>query len=167
MIEIKKIQHSDFPAIFAVFEQCFPEYAPIGKPLLNFLNDVVNWEISLKAVLDEKIIGFYLLGNRKIASAIIEEQAVPHEDLSRYEPMCGIEGVALGIIPEFRKMGLTEQLKQQVKTISNIDYIYGMQYKSLSNLTFWLRTRRLVAESFTEEPVYFTLEDISMRARFK
>ena len=83
-----------------------------------------------------------------------------HEDLSKYDDIYGIEGVALGVIPTFRKTGLTEQLKQQVKTIPHLQYIYGMQYKSLNNLKYWLRSRRLVAESYTAEAVYITLEDI-------
>lgn len=165
MLVIGRILSSEVNAIYEVFEQCFPEYSPLDGALLGFLNDTVNWDISIKAEQDGKIIGFYLLGERKISIAIVEEKAVVHEDLSRYDLMCGIEGVALGVIPEYRKTGVTEKLKQHLKTIPDVDYIYGMQYKSLSNLHYWLRTRRLVAESFTAESVYFTLEDVSLKAR--
>jgi hypothetical protein len=30
---------------------------------------------------------------------------------------------------------------------------------------YWLRTRRLIAESVTAEPVYFTLEDVPHKAK--
>ncbi|MET0355251.1 MAG: hypothetical protein ABW044_00670, partial [Cellvibrio sp.] len=122
--------------------------------------EVVKWEIGFKAEHEGKIIGFYLLGERKLSAAIAAENAVPNEDLSKYDSMQGIEGVALGVIPEFRKTGLTQQLKRTVKSIPGLQFMYGMQYKSLGNLTYWLHSRRLVAESFTAEPVYITLEDI-------
>ena len=115
MTEINKIHPSDLPAIYTVFEQCFPSYAPINESLLQFLNETVNWDISFTAEQDGQIVGFYLLGRRKLSAAIAAENAVSHEDLSRYDLICGIEGVALGVIPEFRKTGLAEQLKQQVK----------------------------------------------------
>lgn len=166
MPTINKISPSDLPAIYKTFEQCFPNYAPINESLLKFLIETVNWDISFTAEQNGKSVGFYLLGERKLFDAIAAENAVPYEDLSRYDLMRGIEGVALGVIPEFRKTGLTEKLKQQVKTIPNVDFIYGMQYKSLGNLDYWLRSRRLIAESFIAEPVYFTLEDVSHKAKF-
>jgi hypothetical protein len=166
MPTINKISPADLPAVHKAFEQCFPNYAPINESLLQFLSETVNWDISFTAEQDGKIVGFYLIGERKLSAAIAAENAVLHEDLSRYDLLRGIEGVALGVIPEFRKTGLTEKLKQQVKTIPDVDFIYGMQYKSLGNLHYWLRSRRLIAESFTAEPVYFTLEDVSHKAKF-
>src|SRR6187551_505189 len=162
---INKISPTDLPAVYKTFEQCFPNYAPINESLLQFLTETINWDISFTAEQNRQIVGFYLLGERKLSDAIAAENAVPHEELSRYDLMRGIEGVALGVIPEFRKTGLTEQLKQHVKTIADMDFIYGMQYKSLGNLHYWLRSRRVVAESFTAEPVYFTLEDVSQKAK--
>jgi hypothetical protein len=162
---VNKISPANLLGIYEAFEQCFPNYAPINESLLKFLIETVNWDISFTAEQDGKIVGFYLLGERKLSEAIAAENAVLHEDLSRYDSMRGIEGVALGVIPEFRKTGLTEKLKQQVKTIPDVDFIYGMQYKSLGNLDYWLRSRRLIAESFTAEPVYFTLEDVSHKAK--
>lgn len=162
---INKLSPSDLLTIYGAFEQCFPNFAPINESLQQFLSETVNWDISFTAEQDGRIVGFYLLGERKLSTAIAAENAAPHEDLSRYDLMRGIEGVALGVIPEFRKTGLAEQLKQQVKIIPDVDFIYGMQYKSLGNLDYWLRSRRLVAESFTVEPVYFTLEDVSQKAK--
>lgn len=162
---INKLSSSNLLAPYGAFEQCFPSFAPINDLLRQFLNETVNWDMSFAAEHDGQIVGFYLLGERKLSEAIAAENAVSHEDLSKYDLMRGIEGIALGVIPEFRKTGLTEKLKQQVKTIPDLDFIYGMQYKSLGNLHYWLRSRRLVAESFTAEPVYFTLEDVSQKAR--
>jgi len=161
MPRINKVTPEDKPAIYSAFEACFPDYTPITDSMRQFLEESVKWEISYKAEQDEKIVGFYLLGERKISATIAAENAVAHEDLAKYETMHGVEGIALGVIPALRKTGLTAQLKQKVKTIPGLQYIYGMQYKSLSNLNYWLRSRRLVAESYTTEAVYITLEDIN------
>jgi hypothetical protein len=44
--------------------------------------------------------------------------------------------------------------------MTNADYIYGLQYKSLNNLQNWLKSRRLVAQSEGDEAVYITLQDL-------
>src|SRR5688572_17161909 len=103
MSVINKIAPANLLGVYEAFQQCFPAFAPINESLLQFLTEVVNWDISFTAEQDGKILGFYLLGERKLSDAITAENAVPHEDLSRYDSMCGIEGVALGVIPEFRK----------------------------------------------------------------
>lgn len=59
MVDINKMLPSDLSAVLNVFEQCFPDYAPISKSLLKFLNDTVNWSISLKAEQGGVMIGFY------------------------------------------------------------------------------------------------------------
>lgn len=159
--EINKISSAERHNIYRAFEVCFPDYAPITDSMRQFLEDVVKWDISYKAEQEGKIVGFYLVGERALSAAIAAENAVPLEDLSTYDSMQGVEGVALGVIPEFRKTGLTRALKQNVKSIPGLQYMYGLQYKSLGNLEYWLRSRRLVAESHTEEPVYITLEDIA------
>ena len=161
MPTISKISYEDKPAVYAAFELCFPDYAPVTDSMREFLEESVNWTISYKAEYHKEIVGFYLLGERKLSVTMAAENAVAHEDISKYENLYGVEGVALGVIPEFRKTGLTEKLKQEVKTIPGLQFIYGMQYKSLGNLKYWLRSRRLIAESYTAEPVFITLEDIA------
>jgi len=86
------------------------------------LEEAVIWEILYK-VEEGKIVGFYLLGERKLSATIAAETDVAHEDSSKYHVVNGVEDIALGIILAFRKTDLIEQLKQQVKTIPGLQYI--------------------------------------------
>jgi hypothetical protein len=150
------------------FIECFPQY---NKPeIIDFVKDAVNWNISLKATVNNKIIAFYLLGTRLLSETMKDENAheQPGENLHRYNSMNGVEGVALGVIQEFRSKGIASQLKNKVRN-SGFDFIYGMQYKELGNLENWTSgstiNRRLVAQSETDASVYITLEDISPKAK--
>ncbi len=100
-----------------------------------YLQCAYHWDVSFTAKQNGKTVSFYLLGEQKLSAALAAKNALSHEDLSRYDLMCGIEGIALGVIPDFRKTGLTEQLKQQVKTIPDVDFIYGMQ---LNRWVIWI-----------------------------
>lgn len=150
------------------FRRCFPDYD--DPEIIKFVKEATDWSMSLKASVDGKIVGFYLLGTRPLAETMQDEKAVETrgENLKRYDSMKGIEGVALGVIPEFRGSGIASQLKNKVRSMG-MDFIYGMQYKSLGNLDNWTKgsaiNRRLVAQSFSKEAVYITLEDISAEAQ--
>ena len=150
------------------FVKCFPEYNT--PEILEFAKTATNWTLSLKAVANNEIIGFYMLGTRPLEKTLEEENAkeLPGENLQRYSTMKGIEGVALGVIPEYRKKGIASLFKNQVRGMG-YDFIYGMQYKSLGNLQNWTKessiNRRLAAESHTDQPVYITIEDISAKAK--
>jgi GNAT superfamily N-acetyltransferase len=150
------------------FVECFPQYN--NPEIIDFVKNAVDWDISLKATVDNKIIAFYLLGTRPLSETMSDENAheQPEENLQRYDSMNGVEGVALGVIPEFRSKGIATQLKNKIRN-SGFDFIYGMQYKELGNLENWTSgstiNRRLVAQSETDAPVYITIEDISPKAK--
>ena len=153
------------------FEQCFPEY--MDEETLGFVKEATDWNSSLKAVVNGRIIGFYLLGHKgvnKLKDTIESEKAQLEkgESIKRYSSLTGIEGVALGVIPEYRKrsdFNVARELKNRLREMKGLDYIYGMQYKSLNNLQNWVgpKKRRLFAQSFepsSTNPVYITLEDL-------
>ena len=157
------------------FEQCFPNY--MDKETLEFVKETTDWNASLKAVSSGQIVGFYLLGHKGVGNlnkTIKSEKArlEKGENLKKYKGLTGIEGVALGVIPEYRgrkDFNVAKELKNRVRETEGIHYIYGMQYKSLGNLNNWIGTpekpkaRRLFAQSHdddSENPVYITLEDL-------
>ena len=168
-ISITKTTPQDADEIInKAFVKCFPEYNT--PEILEFAKTATNWTLSLKAVANNEIIGFYMIGTRPLEETLEDENAeeLPGENLQRYSTMNGIEGVALGVIPEYRKKGIASLLKNQVRDMG-YDFIYGMQYKSLGNLQNWTKessiNRRLAAESHTDQPVYITIEDISAQAK--
>ena len=141
-----------------VFSKAFPQYE-LGN-IRDFIMSSVNWDKSIKATYDNQTVGIYLIGDRQLFDVIEDEKATPTENLDHYKGKIGVEGVALAVMPTFQKTGIGKKLKDALLGMTNADYIYGLQYKSLNNLQNWLKSRRLVAQSEGDEAVYITLQDL-------
>jgi ADP-ribose pyrophosphatase YjhB (NUDIX family) len=103
-------------------------------------------EISLIAMEGDRVIGFYILGRRSILDGVKSEHLKPTEDLKPYRQRQGIEGVALGIVPDRRGTGLGSRFKDYPQTLG-ADYMWGLQMHDLDNLSHWLKRRRIVARN--------------------
>ena len=92
--------------------------------------------------------GDYLLGDRQLRDGIIDMECEDnvYVDLDKYDLKNGVEGVALVVDNNYRDLGLGSKLKDYTTTLG-VDYIWGVQYKKLGNLTQWLRRRKLAAEN--------------------
>lgn len=156
-IRIEKVNPEDIDACLNVFKQAFPQVD--FEEAYEFLKRSVTWQDSLKAVLDDNIVGIYLLSHRPLMDTIADESATPTEDLTQYENKKGVEGIALAVLPEYQKTGIGKKLKNVVESMP-VDYVYGLQYKSLGNLEHWIKSRRVVAQSEGEDAVYVTLKDL-------
>ena len=143
-----------------VFAAAFPQH-PLDE-VRDFIMSSVNWDDSIKATSDGKTVGIYLIGDRQLSDVIDDEKAVPAEDLESYNHKTGVEGVALGVLPEIKGIGVGKKLKDALLSMTNADYIFGLQYKSLNNLQYWLKSRRVVAQSQGDEAVFITLQDIKL-----
>jgi hypothetical protein len=144
----------------AVFAAAFPQH-PLDE-VRDFIMSSVNWDNSIKATSNGKTVGIYLIGDRQLSDVIDDEKAEPAEDLERYSHKKGVEGVALGVLPEIKGIGVGKKLKDSLLSMTNADYIFGLQYKSLNNLQYWLKSRRVVAQSHSDEAVFITLQDIKL-----
>ena len=78
-------------------------------------------------------------------------------DVHIYDKLIGVEGVALVIKPTYRGLGLASRLKDYTRTLG-ADYIWGIQYRTLDNLQYWLRRRKLVAQGLDQN---ITVEDFN------
>jgi GNAT superfamily N-acetyltransferase len=110
--------------------------------LIGYLNHATDWNLSKKLVYNGKIIGCYLFGEGDIEQLVSN---CKHIDLSPFEGLHGIEGIAVAVLPEYRGTGLGNKLKDLPKHMG-YDYVYGQQLKSLNNLEDWLKRRFLVAD---------------------
>ena len=146
-----------------VFAAAFPQH-PLDE-VRDFIMSSVNWDNSIKATSTGKTVGIYLIGDRQLADVIADENAEPSEDLKSYNHKTGVEGVALGVVPEVKGSGVGKKLKDAMLRMTNADYIFGLQYKSLNNLQYWLKSRRVVAQSNSDEAVFITLQDIKLDTR--
>jgi hypothetical protein len=143
-----------------VFAAAFPQH-PLDE-VRDFIMSSVNWDNSIKATSNGNTVGIYLIGDRQLSEVIDDEKAVPAEDLESYNHKTGVEGVALGVVPEVKGSGVGKKLKDALLSMTDADYIFGLQYKSLNNLQYWLKSRRVVAQSNSDEAVFITLQDIKL-----
>jgi hypothetical protein len=150
--ELKPAKEFPKEIIMECFVEVFPEY----KNDVDYVLQESNFDKSWVLVDNNKVVGFYLIGDRQVLDVVDSYQLTPLEDLRKFDNKRGIEGVALGILKEYRNQNLSKLLKNKVKTSSNADYIFGLQYKSLKNLNDWVKIRRLVAKSAN---FYCTLEE--------
>lgn len=140
------------PALEEAVMKVFPDQ---GDWVIPHVIQYMDPSLSVVAIENGRVVGFYILGKRSVLDGIKEEELTPTEDLSAYQGKKGIEGVALGIIPEARGSGLGSKLKDYPQRLG-ADYIWGLQLHSLGNLEHWLKRRRVVAKN--EESVA-TLQD--------
>jgi hypothetical protein len=95
--------------------------------LKEYLMAVVNWDISKKLTLNDTIIGCYLLNEDKITD-FLENCDSLKEDVSKYENLRGIQGVALALSKEFRDKGYGRKLRE-IPLQMDCDYIWGQHLK--------------------------------------
>lgn len=110
--------------------------------MLEMSNDEILEEIepidsdnSIVVEVDGKLAGFYFLRPGSIPENINPELYEELKDLS------GIEGVALGVFPEYKNLGIGKRLIEYPKNMG-YDYIWGYQFKPLKNLGDWLKRRK-------------------------
>lgn len=148
---IQPINMDDIPSIIELIIPLFPQF-PVAA-LRKYLNRVADWKISVKAVLNDEIIGAYLLNT----SSVTKHSNIQLEDLSKYESKKGIQGIAIAIKKEYRNKSYGKQLRDYPISLKP-DYVWGEQIKELNNLTNWTKFgRRLVAK---DDNINVTLMDI-------
>ena len=151
--EINNIQNIAKLA-FSIFEP-FSSYSL--NELEQYLIDNLNPKISRQLLLDGKVIGFYLFQYKSLPQFLTTIPANNYlefnstlDELNRYNTLTGIEGVALGILPEYRSLGFGKLLLNYSDSLPK-DYIWGQHLDKLNNLAYWLKKRRHIASFFSPE----------------
>ena len=158
-IVLSKVTDEVLPSLQEAILKVFEEQADWVVP---YVVEHMDPDISVVAIDHTKaVIGFYILGNRTLAAGVEEEGLTPTEDLEPYAQKRGVEGVALGIVPEARGQGLGSRLKDYPQTLG-ADYIWGLQLYELNNVQHWLKRRRIVAKN---EEMVATLQDLKSSPR--
>lgn len=120
----------------------------------EYLLSKTNFSISILAILDSQIVGFYLLSNqtnlfhraRKAPTANPNELSF-YEDIEQYSDKKGLEGIALLVLNKFRGLGIGKLLiSKSIEYAQNngYDYIFGGQLKTLRNVENWQRAGRFI-----------------------
>ena len=131
------------------------------KELLTYLAKAADWQISVKATYQGKIVGFYLLNENQIYDYLLhymmrdyncysmEQCNRKHPNSIKVDPMKfknlnGIEGVALGVDPDYKGLGIGKKLIEYSQSLP-YDYVWGQQYEHLGNIEHWIKRRNVAA----------------------
>jgi hypothetical protein len=141
---IERIEEQDKEQILQMCVDIFHGKTPFSdEMIISYTDAATDWALSKKMAIGDKLIGFYLLAEGSIYDII--SQCKCQDDVEKFAGKRGIEGIILGIIPEYRGGGLGDRLKNLPKSLG-YDYVFGQQFKSLNNLEPWLKRRELVAD---------------------
>jgi GNAT superfamily N-acetyltransferase len=113
---------------------------------------LVDFDKSIKMVVDGEIVGFYLLSTQETMSRFMgmatdEDIYFDIKDKKLYEELknkSGIQGLAVGILENYRNKGLGKILLEYPKSLG-YDYIWGCQMDGPSNMEQWLKRRKIIA----------------------
>ncbi len=153
-IRISTIDPSETDDVIEVLYQTFKTIGATRDDLRGLIPRITNG-ISLKASYGNEIVGVYLLKENSVNNFIESVESDQIKDFRRdetkiflEEPLSdnGIQGIALAILPEYRNMGIPGKMIDQIRNMG-YDYMWGVQDKSLENIEYWKKTRKIFAES--------------------
>jgi|LauGreDrversion4_2_1035121.scaffolds.fasta_scaffold402451_1 hypothetical protein len=112
-------------------------YHMVGMSNEEILEEIkpIDTNSSIVVEVGGNLAGFYFLRPKTIP------EKVNPELYSELKNLSGVEGVALGVFPEYKNMGIGKRLIEYPKNMG-YDYIWGYQYESLKNLKDWLKRRK-------------------------
>mgnify|MGYP000908245831 CR=1 FL=1 len=131
------------------------------KELLTYLSKAADWEISVKATYKGKVVGFYLLSENQIYDYMLHYMMRDYNcysaaqcnkkhpgtikiDPLKFKDLNGVEGVALGVDPSHKGLGIGKKLIEYSQNLP-YDYVWGQQYEHLGNIQHWIKRREVAA----------------------
>jgi GNAT superfamily N-acetyltransferase len=143
-VEIRRIEKADEEVIVPNLARIFSRTGLSNEQVWDLIEYDPN--LSVVATVNGKVGGFYFLGDGQIPPGGPEYE--------KLKEMKGIEGIALGVLPEFKNMGIGKKLMEYSQNIG-ADYIWGYQFKSLKNIDDWLKRRKIYWE---DKDLYLTYQ---------
>jgi DNA-directed RNA polymerase subunit RPC12/RpoP/predicted DNA-binding transcriptional regulator AlpA len=138
-IVIRQITKEDLKQIIPRLGEVFNKTGLSSQEIWGMMQHS-DFNKSVVATIDDKIVGFYFFSNEQIPET-------RNEIYYELKNLNGIEGVALGIFEEYKNLGIGKKLIEYTKSIPGVDYIWGYQLKSLKNIDDWLKRRKIYAEN--------------------
>lgn len=135
-------------------EICYIVFKEHSLGVRQYIKNMAEWNISLKAIKDDKIVGCYILNNDPYLFS-----SNTGVDTSEYKDLRALHGVGLAVLPEYRGLGIGKALRDYTATMG-YDYIYGMHLSSLNNLEHWKKVREVV---YTSSSMHITLKDFRQK----
>ena len=125
----------------------------------SYIQQTADWDLSLKAIYDDKIVGCYILNEDSITCF----KSNTGFDVTKYTNLKGLHGVGLAVLEEYKGLGIGRALRDYpCNNMYGFDYIFGMHLESLKNLDNWKKIREVVSTSPT---MHITLQDFSKKRK--
>lgn len=169
---LEKIKPSDMDSVLDVGDKAFGTFMGHTKtmskhPNYNFKKEA-DLNKSVKLVLGNLIIGYYLLSDKQTIQNFLDSIVTKHrlvvtidnEELFEYSKHNrGIQGLTVGILPKYKGRGYSKLLFDYPKS-TGYDYIWAVQTEGMSDLAGWLKRAELLLtmKSPGGEKFYITIE---------
>ena len=137
-VEIGMMTEDDVKLIYGKLADVFDK---TGMSNQEIWNEVEHFDMnkSIVAKVDGQLAGFYFICDKQIPKG-----GNGYEEL---KDLNGVEGIALGVLKEYKNKSVGKKLIEYPKSIPNVDYIWGYQFKSLKNIDDWLKRRKIYYEN--------------------
>ena len=156
-IEILPVTADDLDELLDICNQVlkFPGFSDICT-YDDRIKDLFQPELSFKAVLNDKPIGFYFCSDKEGLNDFLKETFFApgtvklffdehlYEDLQNKR---GLQGVAVGILEEYRRFGIGRMLMDKPKELG-YDYLWAVQTEHVSDVSKWLKRSQHLAHFF-------------------
>lgn len=129
---------------------CHEVFSKHSSNVKYFIMDMADWNLSLKAVINNKIVGCYILQEDTLTCS-----SNTGFNVDAYKGLRGLHGVGLAVLPQYRELGIGKALRTYPSTMG-YDFIYGMHLASLNNLDHWKKLREVV---YTSPTMHITIQD--------
>jgi GNAT superfamily N-acetyltransferase len=172
-VKIEKVEDDDIETILQMNWYIFKnEWEGDMADMNKYDLENTNFNLSIKAIYNNEIIGVYSFMDKNIEEGIEEESMdqeleedsgeikLNQEILDRLKGKTGFQGVSLLLKPQYRNFGIGRMLIQksiEAARKNGADYIWGEHLKSLGNIDKWLKKRELLGEVGN---LYFTIKEL-------
>lgn len=136
-INIRKMTPEDVEIFKTRFAEVFSKTGLSNDEVWDEIGEYNNESVVVDV--NGKLGGFYFFGDRQIPKG--------GKEYEKLKNLRGIEGIALGVFPEYKNLGIGKKLIEYSQYITGYDYIWGMQFKSLKNIDDWLKRRKIYYET--------------------
>ena len=145
--------------ILSCLDICEKTFFKYTSGVRSYIQNMADWDLSLKAIYDNKIVGCYILNE----DSIICFKSNTGFDVTKYTDLKGLHGVGLAVLEEYKGLGIGRALRDYpCNNMYEFDYIFGMHLESLKNLDNWKKIREVVSTSPT---MHITLQDFSKKRK--
>ena len=132
---IEPIQGEDIEEVLEVLDVVFKKSGMDNK---EYINGSADWDISVKMLDTEtnKIVGAYVFNRFDGGFA----------DMVDFDLGVGVQGVALGLLEEYKGLGLGKRLIDYPMEVLKLefDFIWGLHLGNLNNADDWKKRRQII-----------------------